>query len=607
MEDQTFTGNTLTLLAFRELQYFFKTGTKGHDPSPDMLEGLYNLQETLSRMVTGDLKPKVYVSSLQPGVGKTSAIKAWLKVYLARRQQYSDRGVILCFDRLEEIAKFLKGNPIAKSDFGVYVNNTTPEGRKLNALGVGFESVSVAPVLFTTKQQIIRKAMKGESFESIDLFHYTGKPRSVRIWDESMIIGRPITVTVSQITELYRTIDESDLILGQMIWDLAVQLKQSKDKDLIDFPDFGGEELIHGFKWEGDTTKKTAEALSLLSGRVVTVRTDGAGRVVLDCMKSIPADFLPFLVTDASAVIRETYNLFNHYHGKVEQLQPVKPCKKYDPFTVYTWERSSSRDYYNKIGITETAEEIARVILSRPGERFLIVTMKGDRNSIKKKWVKAIQPLLHESEWSRIDFLTWGTHTANNDYADVPNIILTSQLHYKPAQYEAIGRAAADLPSSVGSLTDKQLQAFRRGEIAHHLLQCICRGAVRNANGVYCHEARCWIIASKGVGVLEVIPEIFPGCTVEKWETLNAESELSTPKKAESNQKKAVEFIVSVLTEGRERVWGSEVRKHMEVKSKSNFKRDYMVNPDFLSLCTDNSILIDREGDKPYFILHPFQ
>jgi len=118
--NHSFSGKSITLLAFNDLLTFFRTGTKGHDPSPEMLEGLYNLQDTLSGMLTGELVSKVFVSSLDPGVGKTSAIKSWLKMYLPRRKMYGDKGVILCFDRLEEIQRFLEDNSLSTSDYGVY-------------------------------------------------------------------------------------------------------------------------------------------------------------------------------------------------------------------------------------------------------------------------------------------------------------------------------------------------------------------------------------------------------------------------------------------------------------------------------------------------------
>lgn len=584
--------DTLTLTAFHNLQRFFEA--KGHRPSPVMLEGLRNLLDTLSSMLTGDLSPKYYLSSLDPGVGKTSAIRFWLDAYLPTKDLYGDKGIIICFDRLEEIECFIKATQLPEDSYGVLVSNSSKEGKALNMMGVGYQNVRKATVLLTTKQQIIRRSLDATGFKQIEALYYCDEPRRIRIWDESVTVGKALTITASQILELVHTIEKNDTELALTIIDLATTLRRCKDKDVIDFPDVGGLELNYNYRWRDKEMRNTAETLGLLSGRVVTIRVDGKGRIALDCVQSLPDDLKPCLVTDASARIRETYNLQEDYRQDVERLHPITSCKSYQNLCIYIWNRSTSKETYRRSGVEEVAKEVSKVILTRPGEEFLVVVNKENRRKMKD----ALKELLPHADMERIRFLTWGRHTATNDYVEVPNIIITSQLCYRQADYEAGARAAATLSSSQGFFSPERLQAFRKGETAHHLLQCICRGAVRKAVGNGCPPSRCWIIAAKGMNVDDQLPNIFPGCTIERW---NTES-----KGVKKIKEQVLDFIIRILA-SRDHLPASEVRKAFGFNNTSNFKRDYLDNPEFTAICFKVGVLITTDGSRPYFTMNPFQ
>ncbi|TSK05954.1 MAG: hypothetical protein FPO08_14120 [Geobacter sp.] len=189
-------------------------------------------------------------------------------------------------------------------------------------------------------------------------------------------------------------------------------------------------------------------------------------------------------------------------------------------------------------------------------------------------------------------------HLATNDYVDIPNVIITSQLYYRPADYEAGARAAATLTTSEGQLSEEVFQAFRKGETAHHLLQCICRGAVRKAIGNQCPPSRCWIISAKGMKVEEQLPEIFPGCSVEPWE--------NAPVAVKEIKLQVLRCILDTLGTGADKVKASAVRASAGIKSVSNFKRDYLTDSKFVTLCSDHGVMIIQENSRYYFELNPF-
>ncbi|ACH38761.1 hypothetical protein Gbem_1745 [Citrifermentans bemidjiense Bem] len=591
--ERTVPPNTLTFLAYNEVKAFFKE--KDHQPSSEMYQGLYNLQDTLTRMLSGDLDEKYYLSSLDPGVGKTSAIKAWLHVYLKRRTQYGDRGVIICFDRLDEIEQFIRSSAMPEDVYGVLVSGSTSRGIRLNDMGVGVDSLDSAVVLLTTKQQIIKRTRRGRAFGGVSRFYYQGAPRVVRIWDESMTVGRSLTLCASQILELVHTISRVDVGLSLRVQEFALSLGNCSDKAILSVPDLGGLELGYNFRWRDSTMRDTAETLALLSGRVVTVRVDGVGRVALDCVQSLPEDFKPCLVTDASVRIRETYRLQETYRGDVERLTPVTSCKRYDNLKVFVWHRRTGKQSYRIEGVEEVAKEVAKVVAARTREAFLIVVTKENRT----KMSGALKRELPSADYSRLQFLTWGMHLATNDYVDIPNVVITSQLYYRPADYEAGARAAATLTTSDGQLSEEVFQAFRKGETAHHLLQCICRGAVRKAIGNQCPPSRCWIISARGMKVEEQLPDIFPGCSVEPWE--------NAPVAFKEIKLQVLGYILDCLGAGVERIKASAVRTSAGIKSVSNFKRDYLTDSRFMALCNDHGVIILHENSRYFFEMNPFR
>jgi hypothetical protein len=589
-----FSGDTLTLRAFSDLQRFFDS--INHSPSVMMMGGLYNIIDNLTLQLHGSLDPNYYICSLEPGIGKTSAIKAWINNYLKRAGEYSNKGVVLFFDRHAEIESFLNdcNFPLPEDSYGVLVGDSEV-GRVLNARGVGKDNIGNALVLFTTKQQVIRRAYTTGSFNAVSAFHYQGKPRAVRCWDESMIAGRDLTTNASDILELVGTVERrGEMELGSQLRCLAMALYDCADSELIDIPDFDME-LKSSFKWETNNMRATAETLDMLAGRVAEVKVAGKGRVALDCIESLPSDLQPCAVTDASARYRGTYTLYEKYQGGIIKLSPEDSCKKFDPLTTYVMHRSTSKaTYSNPKEIDKVAADTLQVIMSRPREEFLVVVTVANF----KRMSTAILGKLQKVERGRVKFLTWGRHTATNDFKDIPNVIVTSLLYYRPCDYVAGMRAAAVLPASEGFIPKECFKEFQRGEIAHHLLQAANRGKMRKCIGSMCPEARLWIMAAKAIGVEGIIEEVFPGCTIKVWESV-------APKEIGGIREQLTAHILADLQTGTLNLPWASVRKAFGIKAQSNFRKLYLNDGTFRSLCEAAGILIDT--GRFCFSLNPFR
>ncbi|MGV8057782.1 MAG: hypothetical protein AB2L12_07145 [Smithellaceae bacterium] len=593
MDDTTTIYDSLTISAFTDLQKFFKA--KDHSPSIEMMQGLYNTINNLTLQLQRQIAPKYYICPLDPGVGKTSAIKAWISAYLRKAREYDNQGVILFFDRHEEIISFLDECNLPEDSYGVLVGDFSTVGKSLNARGVGKDNINNALVLFTTKQQIIIKTHKKASFNAVSTFHYQGKPRMVRIWDESMIVGRAATVNASDIMELVGTVERSGAMeLSALLRHYALYLYERKDSELITIPDFDMD-LKTAFRWETSKMRNTAETLDMLSGRVAEVKVAGKGRVVLDCIESLPFDLQPCLVTDASARFRGTYSLYEKYHESNVSLVPEDSYKRFNPLKIHILNRSTSKKTYSNLKELENvAIDVSMVIMSRPSEKFLVVVTVSNFRKISR----AILEKLPRAQHSLIQFLTWGRHTATNAYIDIPNVIITSLLYYRTADYIASMRASAVFPASNGIMPEEDFRDFQRKEIGHHILQAANRGRMRKCIGKMCpDDSRIWIMGAKGIGLEHIIEEIFPGCEIEEWKT-KASSE------PRGKRRQMIDHILTELGKGLEHISWSSIRRYFGIKQQSNFKKLYLKDKTFQCLCADSGIVIDN--DRFSFCGNPF-
>lgn len=92
---------------------------------------------------------------------------------LMRSPDHDTVGVLLCVSRPDEIRKLTKEMGLSDEDFAVFTAD-----EELNSLGSG--RPRSARVLFTT-QQMVERRCEGKLFKDVEVFHFRGHPRSVRI------------------------------------------------------------------------------------------------------------------------------------------------------------------------------------------------------------------------------------------------------------------------------------------------------------------------------------------------------------------------------------------------------------------------------------------
>jgi hypothetical protein len=136
---------------------------RDHNPSPAQMAALEDVARNVEQMADGRLANSVYLSSLDPGVGKTQAVIHSVRELL-RSKRHEDIGMIFFLSRLAEIKTIVAEIGLHQEQFAVLVANSS-ENSHLNTLGN--RNRDRARVLFTT-QQMLQSRSRGKKFAEVE-------------------------------------------------------------------------------------------------------------------------------------------------------------------------------------------------------------------------------------------------------------------------------------------------------------------------------------------------------------------------------------------------------------------------------------------------------
>ena len=285
--------------------------------------------------------------------------------------------------------------------------------------------VNEAQVLLTT-QQLIERRTQGCRFNETGAFHYRDVPRTVRVWDEAIEFGAPITLLWSEIAGLSQTAMSISPRFATTLFDFAATVRGLGMGAEIAVPDF---ETDHGISWrdveaglagsDGSSREmQTARDLRALNGNIARAFLENErGAVALSYEQRIPEDIRPILVLDASIRVRQTYrDMQTHRGGFVELPSAVKD---YSDLRLHIWQTSGAKSAFAIRG-PEIVQGVVNTILTKPDQTWLVVTHKaGPRLRDAQASVLAGLPA---NVRPRVAFLTFGNHMATNDHAEVENV-----------------------------------------------------------------------------------------------------------------------------------------------------------------------------------------
>ena len=563
LEGDVVNTNEVVRRIIEVVQAYFLEHTS-HRPSAAMLEGLSDIPRTILSILGNTAEPKIYLSPLDTGVGKSTALAhtiRWLRENKNSNTEL-DVGVVICLGRYTEIISMIRDMGLDEDEYAVLATKEAEEvdsdGNKivLADMGVGQDHIDEAPVLFTT-HAMVELRLTERTWGEAKAFYYRGKPRKVRVWDESLFIRKGITINKQALHTLAGAVPEFTDQIERFMDDLAA----AGDHTILNVPDLASQASLPTVTASLKPEKRRylgsdLKNLWAISGKRARVRKEGRDGVLVQYEINLPDDIKPILVLDASARVRATYLQQNRVDGDIHLLRDAS--KKYSNVKVH-FERGSSgkgqygKDYYDRL------REIAGIIERHPDRKPLVLHHMPDRAKgigaiqddlmaylIEKPNINAVAKPV--GEVPDVAFCHWGVHNATNEFADRDLIITATIFHLPMSLYEARGRAASDRPVRE-SYNPKELQELRHGEFLHDLLQGLSRGSLRNLEGDQAKDCLIYLRAADLTGVKGALPRLFPGCKVFDGWKLGAKAtgirtEL-TPK-----QKEVLEVIDSHFENG---------------------------------------------------------
>jgi hypothetical protein len=379
-------------------------------------------------------------------------------------------------------------------------------------------------VLLTTQEGLRLRSSDRKAFADIEALFFKGKPRQVRIWDEAIMPSRNLKVGADDMLGMVKPLKVNGQVeFASAIESLVVKVRLLDDQSVVEVPDWSAygiavDDAREWFKGRGDDLIDAIEALLKLSGQTVRVRTDNINNVMLHYEDSFPPDLAPMLVLDASGAFRQTYWFWHESRTGLEFL--YSPAKRFSGLTIHHWNKGSGNRSLAKDERT-IAEGVARTIARDipKGDEVLVIHRKSawDRNT-----KGAIIAELAKVDADRnVHYLSWGHHTATNDFAHVRHVILAGVMNYSVPDFEATGRGAKAMPST-DMLSEDDFGSTRAGEVAHNIYQAACRGLVRHSVEGSCpDDCHLYIIANRreDIGVPpRLLEQTFPGASVRAWE-----------------------------------------------------------------------------------------
>jgi hypothetical protein len=471
--------------------------TLGLRRSTTQVDGMMDALKVVVGMAEGTAEARVYLSSLDPGVGKTLTVQAALQ-RMAEAEDHDHVGVVVFVSTLNEIAGLVEGAGLSKADFAVFTKNDD-----LN--GLSSTPAAEAQILFTTQQMLRSRCGDGLFADCADLY-YRGKPRSVRIWDETLDPGEVVTLSSYDLGGLLTPLSVASPEVAKDLEALQLRIKEAELGEVLDVPEVGSRAFAASQVASlTDKQHRHLDNLVFLSGRSVKMVEGSYGQgIALDIRDSIPTDLAPLLVLDASGRVRQTYHLWETEVGGLGRLKTAP--KSYEGLTINVLDQGGGKDAWKREG-DRLAMEVASVINTKPDEDWLVIHHK-DAGGVDSK--KEIQSRI-QGDPSRVHFVNWGAHKATNDFKSIRHVILAGTL-FKPASYyEGITRASLGLAVDEPVLAEER-DSVRLGEYGHDILQALCRASVRAGE-----PCEAYVVAAKRSGIRAALPDWFPGCRVKTW------------------------------------------------------------------------------------------
>ncbi|WP_197075581.1 hypothetical protein [Sphingomonas sp. Ag1] len=504
------TTTTIHDLSKDSLAYFnFSMSSFGIFQDSETQDSIEELMEAYSKAMHGALERKYYLSSLDPGCGKTESIISFLKAW--KNEGYSPAsGVLISFGSKDQILSFIGRLDSLKIPYSCLTSDDD-----INRCGNGVYNTGSSHVLITT-HQMIRSRCKGTSFEHLEEFFFDDKPRALRIWDEGLVKAEPLSIKVLDLQFVASILRPPYRRFAEDLVSLAASAINGKAGDRFtvsgDMTSSARAICIAKPGYLPKEALRTLEAIAKARGISLRLGSYGgtSSLALVGACDPLPDDFAPAFILDASGRVRGTYAIWEDTCGDLVRL-PSK-ANDYSSLTVHLWRIGSGNDALLDADRSRTIfREVAKVIEEDRYEPTLQISkMPDDRLDT----FKLTKDHLSRHDDVELEFLHWGGHLATNKYNTIERVIMIGAYDYGRQARDALASAAA---GCTGIAPDEKVaKSLLKSEYQHNLLQGLMRSNARNAKKGVCGKCEAYVVVPEYITPAD-IEKVFPGCTVKIW------------------------------------------------------------------------------------------
>lgn len=548
----------------------------------------------MTRMAAGELKGR-YAFGLPTGMGKTSAIIAWLSKLT--ELGLDDIAVAVSASKVEalcELKRALINAGVPASKIGLvhskrYDKEKVEEAKRTNApLPDHYASEPSEPhdrqVMLVTHQRV--RGCDPETFNT-----YQGRPRDLLIYDESLITADSQAIAInlfkagiSWLREAHGTKETVKETLRYLDSALEVITSAGPGQTVVRLPDIPEEHLLRYLaSLPSQSILDPVRDLLNIAMYDVRVISDGQQGVVWYEIK-VPKDIRNVLILDASTPIRRLVQLDrtiidveDEQRGLAEVRRlgfKLSRLKKFDQLTIHQMFQGGGRSTLEKSFRELRAEdrkisqEVVKVVEGVPeDEAVLVFTYKRQAG---KTAVDFRQVLLDDLEDAgvdasakltdgipRISILTWGSETSLNSYSHCQHVILAGVLQRSMIDLKAAFLGAVD--DLHGEIPKGTIAELRRSEQAHMTYQALSRGSCRVIDNGHARRMTAYLIDKDGL-LQKDLDRVFPGAVWREWKTTTGVNQGVISKLA-----KSIGDHLRGLPEETSKISTSRLRKVMEV------------------------------------------
>lgn len=398
---------------------------------------------------------------------------------------------------------------------------------------------------------LITHAKVQQGLAGLEAFSFGGRQRSLIIWDEALLPGDVISVSLDKVISAAAYLAEHRRFnIG--VTEVATWVAEVKERfnAVVDHPEGGvvdvpavdddkRRRMIGQLPPEVSAPISTVLSMAGGSVRVHPRRSpEGSTGGIATYLVSVPDCLKRVVILDASFPVNRLYAV-DHRVTPWDQLEIFRQLgeelrldnlKDYSTVRVRHMAKGGG---YSSIQNDARADgkliaDVVDVVKSIPASESVLIFTFLQRSSrdvnlqdrISRKLIEAgidvderIQ--FNGAERKRINILTWGSETSSNDFSHCHHVVLPGVLRLPFGAVLGQYLAATDsLATGFPSNTEREVVL---GQLAHLVYQAASRGRSRSTDrSGTAGEMTLWLV-DKDLGIRDELAKVMPGATWEPW------------------------------------------------------------------------------------------